>query len=123
MLAQRRGEAREAKRAGKGGRNPDLASPAKVAAALPAHAGQGAPSSTKLSYKQKFALETLPKTIAGLEKDIAKLEADMADPQLFTKDPARFSKLAASMDDKRGALAKAEDEWLELEMLKAEMEG
>ncbi|KQT45155.1 elongation factor 3 [Aureimonas sp. Leaf454] len=123
MVAQRRGEAKEAKRVAKGGRNPDLASPAKVMSALPAHAGQAAPSGAKLSYKQKFALETLPKTIAGLEKDIAKLESDMADPQLFTRDPVRFSKLAAAMDEKRAALAKAEDDWLELEMLKAEMEG
>ena len=114
--AQRRGEAKEAKKA--------VAKAAPSPAAKASGSPAAAPASgTKLSYKQKFALETLPKTIAGLEKDIAKLEADMADPQLFTRDPTRFGKPATTMDDKRGALAKAEDEWLELEMLKAEMEG
>ena len=47
----------------------------------------------------------------------------MADPQLFSKKPDRFQQLAKTVEDKRAALAKAEDEWLELEMLKAEMEG
>ena len=41
----------------------------------------------------------------------------------FNRAPDRFNKLAAIIDEKRAALASAEDQWLELEMLKAELEG
>ena len=80
-------------------------------------------TAAKLSFKQKFALENLPKEIAALEKDIAKAEAEMADPALFTRNPDRFAKLAKTIEDKRASLASKEDEWLELEMLKAELAG
>ncbi|NDW07070.1 ATP-binding cassette domain-containing protein [Jiella pacifica] len=83
----------------------------------------GQPNAAKLSYKQKFALETLPKTIAELEAAIGKAEVEMADPLLFSKRPERFQQLAKLIEDKRAALAAAEDEWLELEMLKADIEG
>ena len=62
-------------------------------------------------------------TRAKLEAAIAKAEAEMADPALFAKNPDRFAKLASASEKDRAALAKAEDEWLELEMLRAEMEG
>ena len=80
-------------------------------------------NSNKLSFKQKFALENLPKEIAKLEKAIAKAETEMADPALFAKNPDRFSKLAASVEKDRRALSTAEDEWLEVETMRSEMEG
>lgn len=77
----------------------------------------------KLSFKDKHALETLPGEIEALGQKIAKLEAELADPALFTRNPQRFQ--AAS-----GELAKAGDEreakeerWVELEMLREEIEG
>ena len=122
MLAQKRDAAANEKKSAK------VASPARQSAKASAASGPGAgggssASSGKLSFKQKFALETLPKTIAELETAIAKAEAEMADPSLFSKKPERFQQLAKLIDEKRAALAKAEDEWLELEMLKAEIEG
>ena len=123
MLAQRRSEAKDARRASKAGRNPDLPSPARVMSAAPARRSLAAAPTAKLSFKQKFALETLPKTIAALEADIARTEREMADPKLFAKDPGRITKLAGLLDAKRSDLAKAEDEWLSLEMLKAEIDG
>ncbi|MEF2550828.1 ABC-F family ATP-binding cassette domain-containing protein [Aurantimonas sp. A2-1-M11] len=77
----------------------------------------------KLSFKQKFALENLPREIARLEAAIAKAEAEIADPALFTRNPDRFAGLAAGIDRDRAALAKAEDEWLELEMTRADAES
>jgi ABC-type transport system involved in cytochrome bd biosynthesis fused ATPase/permease subunit len=47
----------------------------------------------------------------------------MADPKLFTKDPATFNRLAAEMEKFRDSLVKMEEEWLELEMLREELEG
>ena len=47
----------------------------------------------------------------------------MADPNLFTKDPATFNKLAAEMEKLRADITRWEEEWLELEMLREELEG
>ena len=112
MLAQKRGATKEAARPAKAREQRD-AKPEAKASTGPA----------KLSFKQKYALESLPKEMAALEAAIAAAEAEMADPNLFNRAPDRFNKLAAIIDEKRAALASAEDQWLELEMLKAELEG
>ena len=80
-------------------------------------------SKGKLSYKQKFALENLPKQMDEAEKKAAKLEEKMADANFFTKDPAGFSKTAAELEKLRNQIASWEEEWLELEMLREELEG
>ncbi len=77
----------------------------------------------KLSYKQKFALETLPGKIDALSKEINVLEAKMADPQLYAKNPDLFAKVAAELEKKRSESDAFEEEWLELEMLREEIEG
>jgi ABC transport system ATP-binding/permease protein len=77
----------------------------------------------KLSFKEKHALETLPKEIKKLEAEIKALNAALADPNLYTKDPAAFaakSKALAEAEAKRSA---AEEQWLELELLREELEG
>ncbi|PYE88640.1 ABC-F family ATP-binding cassette domain-containing protein [Phyllobacterium leguminum] len=75
----------------------------------------------KLSYKQKFALETLPGKLEVVAAEIAGLEVKLADPQLYAKNPDLFAKTAAELDKKREAQAAMEEEWLELEMLREEM--
>jgi len=115
MMAQRRGAIEEKRKAEK-------AEKAK-AADTPAAASADAKGKSKLSYKQKFALENLPKEMEKAEKEIAAREAKMADPNLFTKDPATFNRLAAEMETLRDGLTKMEEEWLELEMLREELEG
>ena len=55
--------------------------------------------------------------------EIAKREQRMADPELFTKDPAAFNTLAQEMSKLRDKLEAMEEEWLELEMLREELEG
>ncbi|GAB1583280.1 ABC-F family ATP-binding cassette domain-containing protein [Phyllobacterium phragmitis] len=77
----------------------------------------------KLSYKQKFALETLPGKIEALAAEIAGLEAKLADSELYAKNPDLFAKIAAELEKKREARSAMEEEWLELEMLREEIEG
>jgi ATP-binding cassette subfamily F protein uup len=77
----------------------------------------------KLSYKQKFALETLPGKIEALHVEIATLEKKLADPQLFAKNAALFNKTVDEISKKRHSLETYEHEWLELEMLREEIEG
>ncbi|GLR55275.1 ABC-F family ATP-binding cassette domain-containing protein [Shinella yambaruensis] len=115
MMAQRRGAIEEKRKAEKA----EKAKAAETSAAVPAE-NKG---KAKLSYKQKFALENLPKEMEKAEKEIAAREAKMADPALFTKDPATFNRLAAEMEKLRHSLTAMEEEWLELEMLREELEG
>jgi ATP-binding cassette subfamily F protein uup len=94
-----------------------------AAAPKPAAATQPKAASKKLSYKQKFALESLPKKMEEENAKIATLEKRLADPALFARDPAGFQKIAATLDAERAALHAMEEEWLELEMLREEIEG
>ncbi|GLU28628.1 ABC-F family ATP-binding cassette domain-containing protein [Brucella sp. NBRC 12950] len=77
----------------------------------------------KLSYKQKFALETLPGKMDALAKEMTVLEGKLADPQLYAKDPTLFAKTADLLEKKRSEHSAMEEEWLELEMLREELEG
>ncbi len=77
----------------------------------------------KLSYKQKFALETLPKKMEEVSAEIGRLESRLSDPALYAKEPATYQKLAAALDAERAKLTTMEEEWLELEMLREEIEG
>ncbi|MBA3447659.1 MAG: ABC-F family ATP-binding cassette domain-containing protein, partial [Pseudaminobacter sp.] len=45
----------------------------------------------KLSFKQKFALDSLPKRISEAGDAVLALEARLADPALFARDPAAFA--------------------------------
>ncbi|HXV32108.1 MAG TPA: ATP-binding cassette domain-containing protein, partial [Sinorhizobium sp.] len=115
MMAQRRGAIEERRKAEKA----DRAKPSDA----PAEAPEPQRAKGKLSYKQKFALENLPKEMAKAEKEIASREEKIADPNLFSRDPNGFAKLAAELEKLKEGLARMEEEWLELEMLREELEG
>jgi len=88
-------------------------------AAMPAIA----PQKTKLNFKQKHALETLPKEIARLDKELSRLNALLADPQLYARDPKAFADASAKLTAAQAAKSKAEDEWLELELVREGIES
>ncbi|WP_183896334.1 ABC-F family ATP-binding cassette domain-containing protein [Rhizobium skierniewicense] len=111
MMAQRKGASDEKKKAEK----QDKAKSSSNAASDPAKA------KGKLSFKQKFALENLPKEMEKTQLEIAECEQRMADPNLFVKDPTVFNTLATEMSKLREKLEAMEEEWLELEMLREEL--
>ncbi|POO54653.1 ABC-F family ATP-binding cassette domain-containing protein [Agrobacterium rosae] len=113
MMAQRKGASDEKKKVEK----QEKAKSASNAGAEPAKA------KGKMSFKQKFALENLPKEMEKTQLEIAQREERMADPNLFAKNPEIFSKLADEMSKLRGKLETMEEEWLELEMLREELEN
>lgn len=115
MMAQRKGAAEEKRKAEK--QEKAKAAPSASASQDPSKA------KAKLSFKQKFALENLPKEMEKAQGEIAKREQRMADPNLFAKDPAAFNTLAQEMTKLREKLEAMEEEWLELEMLREEIEG
>ena len=81
------------------------------------------PAKGKLSFKQKHALETLPKEIKKLDAEIARLTSALADPKLYAKDPKSFADLSAKLTAAEAAKAQSEDEWLALEEIREQVEG
>jgi ABC transport system ATP-binding/permease protein len=79
-------------------------------------------SKRRLSFNEKHALETLPKTIEKLQGEIAKQQRRLDDPDLYRKDRKKFDEASAAMAAAQKELAAAEDRWLELEVLKEEIE-
>ena len=77
----------------------------------------------KLSFKENYALETLPAKMAALKAELAKLEITLADQSLFARDPAQFEKVGTRHAAAADELAASEDQWLELEILKDELDA
>ena len=77
----------------------------------------------KFTFKEKHALETLPARIETLRSDLALVQKRLGDPGLYGRDPSAFSKLGEAAADNERALRDAENSWLELEMLREEIEG
>ncbi|MBE7734023.1 ABC-F family ATP-binding cassette domain-containing protein [Devosia faecipullorum] len=89
-----------------------------------AEAVAAAPSAKrKLSFKEKHALETLPKDIDRLDAEIRTLNATLSDPAFYTKDPTGFAAKSKALEAAETKKAAAEEQWLELEMLREELEG
>ncbi|TGQ57434.1 ABC transporter ATP-binding protein [Mesorhizobium sp. M1C.F.Ca.ET.193.01.1.1] len=117
MLAQRGGSRLEERKARRKVETADAGAAPKAEQA----ASKG--PAKKLSFKQKFALESLPKKIEAVTASISRLENNIADPSFYERDPVSFQKTIAALDKERTTLAALEEEWLELEMLREEMEG
>ncbi len=80
------------------------------------------PPKLKLSYKEKYALETLPGKMEELSAEVEKLQAQMDDPDLYSRDPDGFTQTAKTLEAKSQELRAAEEQWLTLEMLREEIE-
>jgi ATP-binding cassette subfamily F protein uup len=85
--------------------------------------GGGSQPKRKMSFKEKHALENLPKYIEGWTSDAAKLQTLIEDPGFYSRDRAKFEATTAKLGELRVKIAKAEDEWLELEELRVAFEG
>ena len=113
MLAQRGADlAREQ-------RKPEPPKAVKAAAAAVAPP----PAKQRMTFKDKHALETLPKTIAGLLAKADELQAKLADPQLYMRDRAGVEKVTTDLGETQRKLAAAEERWLQLEILREEIAG
>lgn len=77
----------------------------------------------KLSFKDKHALETLPARIDTLQTEIAKLRSLIADPGFYSKNPSAFNDATAMLEKLSTELAESEDRWLELEMLREQLDS
>ena len=88
-----------------------------------ASAGGPQAAPRKMKFKDKHALETLPKTIAALNVKANSLQARLDDPDFYTRDRAGFEKATTDLGETQRKLAAAEEQWLELEILREELAG
>ncbi len=96
----------------------DVEKPARSSASV---SPQAAPR--KMKFKDKHALETLPKTIAALNAKVSDLQARLDEPDFYTRDRAAFEKVTTDLGETQRKLAAAEEQWLELEILREELAG
>jgi ATP-binding cassette subfamily F protein uup len=76
----------------------------------------------RLNFNEKHALETLPKAIATLQGEIARQQRVLDDPDLYNKDRRQFDQASEALTKAQQELLEAEERWLELEMLREQIE-
>jgi len=82
-----------------------------------------APQKRKLSFAEKHALETLPHRITELTSKIGALKSQLADATLYARDQKRFLVLTSELETAERELGTSEERWLEVEILREELEG
>jgi len=113
MLAQRGGDLARAKASAK--KAESFESPA-------ATSSSNAPR-RKLTFDQQKQLETLPGAMEKIQAVTGKLQAKIADPTLYERDRKAFDDTMALLAKAQGELERLEERWLELEMLREEIES
>ena len=81
------------------------------------------PPKRRLSFKEKHALDTLPSRMEALRGRLESLETKLADPDFAARSPTAFQTATVDYGRVREDLDRLEDEWLELEILREEIEG
>jgi ATP-binding cassette subfamily F protein uup len=117
MLAQRGQDLRQTAREGA------RPGPAKESKDLKATAPARKQRKRRLSFHEKHALETLPKSIAALQAKVSALHQRLDDPSLYARERQSFDEASAALAATQTELAAAEEKWLELELLREEIEG
>jgi ATP-binding cassette subfamily F protein uup len=112
------------------GRPPSAPSPGRPTRPKPAADGKSAPPAPepklgkrRLSFHEKHALEALPQQIATLQGRIGELQRRLDDPSLYARDRAAFADVSNSLAAAQRDLSSAEERWLQLEILREEIES
>lgn len=77
----------------------------------------------KLSYNQQRLLEVLPQKVETLEKEIATVEEALSDGNLYQSNPDKFDELSTKLVELKDELETSENQWLEIQMIKEELES
>jgi ABC transport system ATP-binding/permease protein len=93
-------------------------------AAKPASAAAPEPAARRrMTFKDKHALETLPTTIAALQEEVRGLQKKLDDPQFYARDRSGFEQTSLALAELQARIVTAEEQWLELEILREELAG
>ena len=65
----------------------------------------------------------MPKSIAALQAKVSALHQRLDDPSLYARERQSFDEASAALAATQTELAAAEEKWLELELLREEIEG
>lgn len=119
MVAQRRGALDQIAAEGE----PDIAGRSGKPKSLRASAAQSAGQRRKMSFKEKHALDQLPKKIDALQEEIRKLHERIADTDFYEKHPEAFAAASDRLLVAEAELVRLEEDWLTLEMKREELEA
>jgi ATP-binding cassette subfamily F protein uup len=119
MLAQRGADLGRERRK----QEPQQAAGESVSAVASSQLVKSQPAKRRMSFKDKHALETLPKTIAALAAEADALQARLGDPDFYARDRAAFENATAALGKLQEKIAAAEEQWLQLEIVREELTG
>lgn len=77
----------------------------------------------KLSYKEQYMLENLPKEIEKLGEENKAIEVALGNANLYTDDPQKFDELTSKLAANKENLEKMENQWFEVQMKADELEN
>jgi ABC transport system ATP-binding/permease protein len=106
---------------GEGVASKKIEKPVVKAAAVERVAEEG--PKRRLSFKEKHALETLPARMEALQAELKHLEAQLADAGLFARDGKAFENATLRHAAAHKELSAAEEQWLELEILRESLDS
>ena len=104
-------------------RNLPKQEPQKSAQEFVSNILQPPPAKRRMSFKDKHALDTLPKIIAALQAEAGALRTKLDDPEFYARDRTAFETTSAALAKRYQDIAAAEEQWLELEILREELAG
>jgi ABC transport system ATP-binding/permease protein len=97
--------------------------PQKAAQKAVSNSSEPPPAKRRMSFKDKHALDTLPRTIAAFQAEADVLRARLDDPGFYARDRAAFETTTAALAKLQHDIAAAEEQWLALEILREELAG
>lgn len=78
---------------------------------------------SKLSYNQQRLLEVLPQQICDYEQKISLTEQQLSNSDLYNSDREKFEKLSTELVKLQTLREEAENQWLEIQCLKEELDA
>ena len=77
----------------------------------------------KLSFKEQYLLNNLPKEIEKIGEENKAIEVALGNANLYTDDPQKFDELTTKLAENKEKLEEMENQWLEVQMKADELEN
>lgn len=77
----------------------------------------------KLSFKEQYLLNNLPKEIEKISEENKAIEVALGNANLYTDDPQKFDELTKKLAENKAKLEEMENQWLEVQIKAEELES